>query len=132
MQEVHFDGIDAGIKSGKRILVLAPHEDDEMLMAGGIINRAVEVGDEVKILLATNGDYNGEASGKGRIVESINALNALGVSKNDIMFLGYADTGGLGGAQTYEDSFCTNCILLMKKMFWLVDGEISIHMEIQR
>lgn len=105
VQEVHFDGIDAGIKSGKRILVLAPHEDDEMLMAGGIINRAVEVGDEVKILLATNGDYNGEASGKGRIVESINALNALGVSKNDIMFLGYADTGGLGGAQTYEDSF---------------------------
>lgn len=117
VQEIHFDGLDAGIKSGKKILVLAPHEDDEMLMAGGVIKRAVEVGDDVKVLLATNGDYNGEASGKGRIVETINALAALGLSSDNIIFLGYADTGGLGGAQTYQDSF-------IYKLYTAEDDEI--------
>lgn len=102
---IHFDGLDAGVPSGKNILILAPHQDDEMLMAGGIIKRAVDAGDNVKVLLATNGDYNGQGSGQGRIVESINALNALGLTKDNIMFLGYADTGGLGGTQTYWDSF---------------------------
>ena len=102
---IHFDGLDAGVPSGKNILILAPHQDDEMLMAGGIIKRAVDAGDNVKVLLATNGDYNGQGSGQGRIVETINALNALGLSKDNIMFLGYADTGGLGGTQTYWDSF---------------------------
>lgn len=105
IKEIHFEGLDAGISSGKKIMVLAPHQDDEMLMAGGIIKRAIEVGDEVKVLLATNGDYNGKGSGEGRIVETINALGAIGLNKENIIFLGYADTGGLGGAQTYQDSF---------------------------
>lgn len=105
IKEIHFDGLDAGISSGKKIMVLAPHQDDEMLMAGGIIKRAVDVGDTVKVLLATNGDYNGKGSGEGRIVETINALDAIGLDSNNIIFLGYADTGGLGGAQTYQDSF---------------------------
>ena len=35
VSEVHFDGVDAKVKHHKRILVMAPHEDDEMLMAGG-------------------------------------------------------------------------------------------------
>ncbi|MEE0649275.1 discoidin domain-containing protein [[Clostridium] scindens] len=105
VKEIHFDGLDAGVLGEKKILVLAPHEDDEMLMAGGVMNRAAEVGDEVKVLLATNGDYNGKSTGKGRIVETINALEVIGVESEDIMFMGYADTGGLGGAQTYQDSF---------------------------
>lgn len=105
VKEVHFDGLDAGISSGKRILVLAPHEDDEMLMAGGIMKRGIEVGDEVKVALATNGDYNGKESGEGRIIEAINALGKIGLDKENILFMGYADTGGLGGAQTYQDSF---------------------------
>ena len=58
------------------------------------MNRAAEVGDEVKVLLATNGDYNGKSTGKGRIVETINALEVIGVESEDIMFMGYADTGG--------------------------------------
>lgn len=102
---IHFDGLDEGVPSGKNILILAPHQDDEMLMAGGVIKRAVDAGDNVSVLLATNGDYNGQGSGQNRIVESINALKALGLSKDQIMFLGYADTGGLGGTQTYWDSF---------------------------
>lgn len=105
VSEIAFDGLDALEKTGNKIMVLAPHQDDEMLMAGGIIKRAVDAGDDVKVLLATNGDYNGQSSGEGRILETVNALNKLGLSKDNIVFLGYADTGGLGGTQTYWDSF---------------------------
>lgn len=89
----------------RKILILAPHEDDETLMAGGIIRSAIENGDQVKVLLATNGDYNGQSSGQNRIHEAVTSLAHLGLTKDDILFLGYADTGGLGGTQTYEDSF---------------------------
>ncbi len=105
IKEIHFDALDAGHADGRKILVLAPHEDDEMLMAGGIMKRALEVGEDVRVLLATNGDYNGKSTGEGRIVEAVNALDKIGLSKENILFLGYADTGGLGGAQTYQDSF---------------------------
>ena len=41
-----------------RILILAPHPDDESLAAGGLIQRAVKVGAKVRVLFATDGDNN--------------------------------------------------------------------------
>ena len=108
VSEVHFDGVDAKVKHHKRILVMAPHEDDEMLMAGGVMNRAVANGDEVYVVYATNGDYNGVDHGKLRISDTVNALNTIGVPTEHLYFLGYADNGGMGvGAFTtaFTDSF---------------------------
>ena len=34
IKEIHFDALDAGHADGRKILVLAPHEDDEMLVVG--------------------------------------------------------------------------------------------------
>lgn len=109
--EVHFDGVDAKVKHHKRILVMAPHEDDEMLMAGGVMNRAVANGDEVYVVYATNGDFNGVGHGKTRISDTVNALNTIGVPTEHLYFLGYADNGGMGvGAFTtaFTDSFVYN------------------------
>ena len=39
-----------------RILVLAPHPDDETLGAGGVIQRALEAKAHVKIVFLTYGD----------------------------------------------------------------------------
>ena len=39
-----------------RILVLAPHPDDELLGAAGLLLEAEEKGVEAKIVIATNGD----------------------------------------------------------------------------
>lgn len=111
VSEVHFDGVDAKVKHHKRILVMAPHEDDEMLMAGGVMNRAVANGDEVYVVYATNGDYNGVDHGKLRISDTVNALNTIGVPTEHLYFLGYADNGGMGvGAFTtaFTDSFVYN------------------------
>ena len=41
-----------------RLLVVAPHPDDESLGTGGLLQRAFACGAEVRILFATNGDNN--------------------------------------------------------------------------
>ena len=38
------------------ILVIAPHPDDETLAAGGIIQQAITIGIDVKVIVVTNGD----------------------------------------------------------------------------
>src|SRR5512141_789466 len=43
----------AGIR---KILILAPHCDDETLGAGGLIQAAVQSGIETRVVIATNGD----------------------------------------------------------------------------
>lgn len=75
----------------KEIMVMVPHEDDEVLIAAGVIKSGIQNGDTVKVVLVTNGDYEG--LGETRIQESIDALTYLGVEKDNIYFLGYGDTG---------------------------------------
>lgn len=41
-----------------RVLVMAPHPDDEVLGCGGIIQRAVKMGLPVHVLFLTYGDAN--------------------------------------------------------------------------
>ena len=77
-----------------RILIVAPHPDDEALMASGIIRNALESGEEIRIILMTNGDYTGINSGYYRQTETISGMQGvLGMQENDIIFLGYPDGG---------------------------------------
>jgi hypothetical protein len=46
----------APITAADRLLVVAPHCDDEVLGAGGLIRDAAAVGAQVKVILMTNGD----------------------------------------------------------------------------
>ncbi|MCH2105723.1 MAG: PIG-L family deacetylase, partial [Planctomycetes bacterium] len=38
-----------------RVLVIAPHADDEVLGCGGTLTRHIERGDEVEVLVLTDG-----------------------------------------------------------------------------
>ena len=76
---------------GIDLLVLAPHPDDEVLFAGGVLERAVKSGQKVAVIIVTNGDYTCERDGYLREAESIGALKSLGVSEKDVHFLGYPD-----------------------------------------
>jgi len=95
-----------------RVLVIAPHPDDETLGAGGLIRQAVEAGAEVKILYLTHGDHNEIASiyyqkkplvvkadflksGEIRKNEAVAAMAALGLHESDLVFFGYPDFGTL-------------------------------------
>lgn len=98
--------------AGDRVLVLAPHPDDEVLGAGGILGEAVRRGIPVRVVFLTHGDSNGWsflcyrkrpvvlpravlAMGKIRQREAVVAASALGVAAEDLTFLGYPDYGTL-------------------------------------
>ena len=105
----------------KRILVIAPHPDDETLGCGGLIADAMKKGYPVKIVIATNGDifpyprrkvpFNGYKTPKNiydvnldgyidyldygyvRQQETLKAIGILGLDLKNIIFLGYPDKG---------------------------------------
>lgn len=94
----------------ERILILAPHCDDETLSSAGLILAAQRRGIEVRVVIATNGDGYLFATmedfrklypqpqdfihmGKLRQQESLAALNLLGVDSENVYFLSYPDRG---------------------------------------
>lgn len=89
----------------QNIMVIVPHQDDEILLTAGILAKAVESNVSVKVVMATNGDYGSsdERIGRARLRETIEGLRVLGVKEEDILFLGYADMG-----MPEEESFLYN------------------------
>jgi LmbE family N-acetylglucosaminyl deacetylase len=83
-------------------MIFAPHPDDEVLMTSGVIENAIKEGNKVRVVIVTNGDFgaSNKTYGQIRLIESLKALTFLGVRIEDIIFLGYGDTG-----MSREDSF---------------------------
>lgn len=98
------------ITSKDRLLILAPHPDDESLAAGGLIQRAIKAGAKVRVLFATDGDnnpwpqrflerklqigYTDRARwGRRRRKEALAALELLGLPRGSARFLGLPDQG---------------------------------------
>ena len=96
----------------ERILVLAPHPDDETLAAGGLVQEALGLDVPVRVCFLTMGDNNElaflltrkhpvlmpgavRAMGAMRQEEALAATAQLGLSTNDVVFLGYPDYGTL-------------------------------------
>lgn len=93
-----------------RILVLAPHPDDDVLACAGVIQKALALGLPVQVAYMTNGDGNEwsfvtyshhvpltrEAlvkMGDTRHAEAIAGQQILGVPADHLTFLGYPDIG---------------------------------------
>lgn len=89
--------------SGTRILVLAPHPDDEILGAGGLMETAVLRGATVHVVVATDGEHGPDRVGAGpglaatREIETRQAAARIGLGADALSFLGYAD-GSLAAA----------------------------------
>jgi LmbE family N-acetylglucosaminyl deacetylase len=95
---------------GERILVVAPHPDDETLGCGGLMQEAAARGAAVQIALVTNGDASelsvvfGERElpwspqafinlGQRRQHETLRAVASLGIPPDHVHFLGYPNNG---------------------------------------
>jgi LmbE family N-acetylglucosaminyl deacetylase len=95
-----------------RILIVAPHPDDEAIGAGGLIQQACATGAAVRVIYLTNGDHNQiafklynlslhirprqyRAFGEMRRREAIAATTLLGLTPDHLTFLGYPDYGTL-------------------------------------
>ncbi len=100
----------------KRLLVIVPHQDDEINIALSLIYSITkEKKHEVFVLYSTNGDYYPWWN-EMRISESVKVLAALGVPKENIIYLGYGDRW-LGPKHIYNheaDEVCT-CHSLRKE-----------------
>lgn len=101
---------------GDRVLIVAAHADDEVLAAGGLMQRVLAAGGEVYVVYATNGDGNRLAAAIGgrRLIprpadfiaegmerqrEAQRALGRLGIPQEHLFFLGYPDRGLMALAQ---------------------------------
>ncbi len=94
-----------------RILIIAPHPDDEVLAAGGVIATASKSQDplSIRVVVATNGDAsyataifhgshlftkkNFRRQALQRQQESISALACLGLGAEQVHFWGFPDRG---------------------------------------
>ena len=72
-------------------LIVAPHPDDAVLIAAGVIARAVRANVGVAVALMTNGDLSCRQDGAVREAESIRGLAELGLDEQHVYFLGYPD-----------------------------------------
>jgi LmbE family N-acetylglucosaminyl deacetylase len=96
--------------SSSRLMLFAPHPDDESLACGIVIQNAVRAGAAVRVVYVTDGENNPwpqrllerkwrlnaadrKRWGKLRRVEALAALNVLGVRGSDARFLALPDQG---------------------------------------
>src|SRR5450756_1185477 len=101
---------DVTMTKADRVLVVSPHPDDESIACSGLIQHALEAGAQVRVLWMTAGDHNIVGPplfwrtapvtpaqfrdiGHKRMQEAKNAAHVLGLSSNDLIFLGYPDGG---------------------------------------
>jgi len=106
---------------GERLLVFAPHPDDEVIGCGGLVALHLREGRQVRVVVATDGAQAGDAT--QREAESRAALATLGNA--DIEFLhfpdrGLAESGGFPAALREE-------IVHFRPDLIAVPGAIEIH-----
>ena len=78
---------EAALLRGERLLVLAPHPDDEVIGCGGIVAQHLREHRAVRIVIATDGAEGGDAA--AREEESRRGIAALGPA--EVVFLGFRD-----------------------------------------
>jgi LmbE family N-acetylglucosaminyl deacetylase len=100
----------ASLDSESRLMLIAPHPDDEALACSIILQRAVRAGAAICVVYATDGDDNPWPQrvlerkwrltpadryrwGKLRRSEALSALRVLGVQTRDARFLALPDQG---------------------------------------
>lgn len=93
-----------------RVLLLAPHPDDESLACSVILQRAVRAGASIRVIYATDGqnnpwpqralerkwrlsEFDRARWGERRRKETLAALEALGIAGSNVHFLGLPDQG---------------------------------------
>lgn len=92
------DGVDNSFYDSqfknKKVMVIVPHEDDDLLISGQVLPSMYKNGADVRVVFATNGCKR--VSAYTRQSEACNALEKLGIPREKVIFLGYPD-----GTQLY-------------------------------
>ena len=100
--------IDGGVKNffaDQRIMLLVPHQDDELNVLGGTIEEYIHYGSEVYVVYLTNGDFltsSDKNPTETRYAEAIACLEKQGVAEDHVIFLGYGDKWQADGPHIYN------------------------------
>lgn len=86
--------------SGKKVMVFVPHEDDDVLLMGGVLEQYVKHNSDVYVVFAENGDSGvskssykiGKELGQARAKEAVRTLTSYGIPEKNIIFLGFGST----------------------------------------
>ncbi|MDO5445401.1 MAG: PIG-L family deacetylase [Eubacteriales bacterium] len=77
--------------SRKNVMLIVPHQDDDLNLLAGSIEKFVAAGSEMRVVYTTNGDYSAE-NAEIRLNESLRVLGSYGIPEENIIFLGYGDS----------------------------------------
>lgn len=75
----------------KRIMIIVPHEDDEINLCAEMMEILHQNQCEIYCVFTTNGDYFYDGLGEVRICEAIESLKVWGIPEDHVVFLGYGD-----------------------------------------
>lgn len=99
----------------RKVMVIVPHEDDELNIAGGVLDEYVRYGSEVYVVFSTNGDYFGKSG--HRIEEALTCCAQVGIPEDHVIFLGYGDQWAEDGPHLYNaqpGEICTSMAKVQK------------------
>ena len=74
----------------KSVLIVVPHPDDEINVAGTVIDQLKKGNAEIYVLMCTYGDYYPKVTQK-RFAEMKRAAALLGIPFKNYIFLGFGD-----------------------------------------
>lgn len=74
----------------KLAMVIAPHPDDEINLAGQVLPYLQENNFKIDVVYTTNGDSEKKIGNK-RLQEALDACDVLGIPSENVIFLGYAN-----------------------------------------
>lgn len=108
--------------AGQRVVVVAPHLDDELLGPGGTVSELLRQGSRVHVIIATAGDAYTDSCrlwfgvdsvrpdhyremAKLRRMESLAAMGVMGLEPSDMTFLGFPDAGTETMWRTWDKTY---------------------------
>ena len=121
-----------------RVMLIAPHPDDESLACSIALQQAVRAGASVRVVYATNGDDNPwpqrvlerkwrlntadrKRWGKLRRAEALAALKILGIGPDEARFLGWRDQG-------LTDLLMRDCRSTLQRFAAIITGWSPTHL----
>lgn len=88
----------------KKVLLFVPHQDDEINIAYGLLYKIRNIAESIKVVYSTNGNY--VVNEKYRLKEGVESLKNVGITKENIIFMGYSDQIPESTSHLYHEKKC--------------------------
>ena len=84
----------------KKVMVIVPHEDDDLNLLSGVLDEFVRYGSDVYPVFVSNGDH--DVTAETRMREALSVMDQIGIPSDRVTFLGYGDQYNEDGPHVYN------------------------------